>query len=80
MEKEDLYLKFIFDEMWVKDNHMKEWVVATLSDFVDIGPENLSTVDLNLVAEKLKYYVMKGIHKQEYLQLKKEAFNIFMSK
>lgn len=55
--EEDLYLEFIFDEMWSRPE-TKGFFMATLEDFVDIAPENLREVNMDKVSEIMRARVL----------------------
>jgi len=74
--REDLFLKFIFEDMWNKDEQMKKCIMDFLADFVDIAPTECSSADMSVVAENLRSYVLKTViskpaqqpARQEFLQ------------
>ena len=66
MKDEEKFLAFLFEEMWnSQKDEMESWWEASLSEFVDIAPEELQPIDVKLAAKLMKDYILKGLRQRE---------------
>jgi hypothetical protein len=59
MSKEDLFLKYVFYEMWSAT--VKEKITSILIDLVSDSEFSDNDLDVNIAAERLKTDVLRGI-------------------
>jgi len=60
--EEDLFLKFICENIW---NDSKPFFRDFLADFIDVVPEECKNADIDAVCEKLKSCVLEAIESED---------------
>ena len=60
--KEDLFLKFIFDDLYKSST---QFITDFLVDFVDVAPPELQSVDIDVVADNLRSCVLNSLKSKE---------------